>query len=164
VAKEDHEEKERMSPPAALQLLFQKQADDINSKKLQWSSPEQSCSHRHRLLLDGRWYHETEKSVAADLLQSVAADRTRSPRRRRPKLSTPTPRTRTISTPGGAGGKPEALDPAAAGTGANNEQARSTRHIAWRSSCSEAQLPRASFMEGLGAEGLGYKLGYTPTE
>jgi hypothetical protein len=37
VINEGHEEEERISPPAALQLLFQKQADNINPKKLQWS-------------------------------------------------------------------------------------------------------------------------------
>jgi hypothetical protein len=37
VTKEGHEEEERMSPLAELQLLFQKQPADINPKRLQWS-------------------------------------------------------------------------------------------------------------------------------
>jgi hypothetical protein len=49
VTKEDHEEKERMSPPAALQLLFQKQAGDImavNPKRLEWSKVTQEQAQR----------------------------------------------------------------------------------------------------------------------
>ena len=46
VIKEDHEEEERMSPPAALQLLFQKQPDDIKPEKLQWSSYTQEQAQR----------------------------------------------------------------------------------------------------------------------
>jgi hypothetical protein len=46
VIKEGHEEEERMSPPAALQLLFQKQAYNINPKKLKWSRYTQEQAQR----------------------------------------------------------------------------------------------------------------------
>jgi hypothetical protein len=69
-ATKDHEEKERMSPPAALQLLFQKKVADIkavNPKELQWSRYAQEQAHggwpgrRYRSAAWLRWPHTAIK-------------------------------------------------------------------------------------------------------
>jgi hypothetical protein len=46
VIKEGHEEEERRPPPAQLQLLFQKQPDDIKLEKLHWSKYTQEQAQR----------------------------------------------------------------------------------------------------------------------